>query len=150
MSHITCIGRWVLYHQRHPGSPIYFTHSINSVCMSTPIAPFIPPLPCPLGIYILDFYVYVFVSALQIRSSVTSFQIQHICIIFNVFKHLPPFPSALHLSKLVRKTRYPLLWHWEEVQNICKAQFENADSGPTHCYNKLQSPLLTLFTQVIF
>ena len=42
---ISCIGRWTPYHcatRKASGSPIYFTHSINSVYVSTPISQFLP------------------------------------------------------------------------------------------------------------
>ena len=55
---------------------IYFIHS--SVYMSIPVSQFIPPLLSCLGVLVL--YICVFVSALQIGSSVPFFYIAHTCV----------------------------------------------------------------------
>ena len=52
--------------------PIYFIHSINSVYMSIPISQVIPTL-LPFGIHAFVHYICVFISALQIRSSMSFF-----------------------------------------------------------------------------
>ena len=52
--------------------PIYFIHSINSVYMSIPISQVIPTL-LPFGIHAFVLYICVFISALQIRSSMSFF-----------------------------------------------------------------------------
>ena len=41
--------------------------------MSIPVSQFIPPLVSPLGVHMLVLYICVFVSALQIDSSVLFF-----------------------------------------------------------------------------
>ena len=65
--------RQILYQLSYQRSPIYFIHSINTyICQ--PQFPNSPHLsPFPLGIHTFILYIYVCISALQIRSSIPFF-----------------------------------------------------------------------------
>ena len=64
--------------QQLPTSQLFYTWQCLHVNLTLPIHPTLP-FPCPC-IHLFVLYVYVSTSALQIRSSMSFFQILHICI----------------------------------------------------------------------
>ena len=52
---VSCIVRWILYRWAIREAPIYFTHRINSICMSVPVFQF-TPLSASHGVHTFILY----------------------------------------------------------------------------------------------
>ena len=85
---------------------LFYTQCINSVYMSVPISQFIPPFLSILDVCTFILYICVSISALQIRLSITFFQIPHVYVKKPTFVFLFLTSLGMTVSRSIHIPRY--------------------------------------------